>query len=144
MLEQVALGYLARRDRTEAQMRAYLNRKGGTASRIRSLIVRFREHGYLNDAAYAMRWACARLERQPMGAVRLEAELGAQGFDEATIARTLTIVYRERRPRDLARELLRRRIKGTVRDPRRMNALLRRHGFEEDVIETFVRSSDES
>jgi len=130
--EAAAVRYLARRERTEAQVKAYLSRAGAPAGRIRTLLSRFREHGYLNDEAYAARWAGARLAKRPMGQARLEAELLAKGFERATVARALRQVYGELSQRDLARALL---VRRRLSDRRRGANLLRLHGFGEEIIE---------
>ncbi|MER3422183.1 MAG: hypothetical protein C4293_02065, partial [Nitrospiraceae bacterium] len=88
-LEQAALRHLARRDRTEAQMKAYLTRMGASPTRITSVIRGLQARGYLNDQAYALRWARSRIERRPMGRDRLEAELIGQGLDRHTVSGVL-------------------------------------------------------
>lgn len=132
--ERLGLSYLARRDRTEAQVAAFLARRGVPAARIAGLLARWRAGGYLNDERYARRWAEARLARRPEGRRRLEAELLAQGLDPDLVARTLDRLYAERSERTLAEALLTR-----VR-PRKgaAAALLRRQGFDEDVIEALA------
>jgi regulatory protein len=142
-VEAAAVRYLARRERTEAQVKAFLGRAGASAARIRSLLSRFREHGYLNDEAYAARWARARLARKPMGRARLEAELLAKGFERATVARALLQVSGEVSQVELARMLLaRRRGRPQAPDRRRGASLLRRHGFDEEIIETVFGTSE--
>lgn len=141
-VEVAALRYLAGRDRTEAQVRRLLSRAGASASRTRELIARFRRLGYLNDEAYAQRWASVRLARRPMGRDRLEAELLAQGLDRATVSRTLEKVYSQQNERDLARLLLNRRIGSGIRRTDAARAgLLRRYGFREEVIEELLDGS---
>ena len=141
--EAAAVRYLARRERTEAQVKTYLSRAGAPASRIRALLSRLREHGYIDDEAYAVRWAQARLARRPMGQARLEAELLAKGFERATVARVLRQVYDELNQRDLARALLVRRLgRQQSSDRRRGASLLRRHGFDEEVIDELFGVSE--
>jgi SOS response regulatory protein OraA/RecX len=95
--------------------------------------------GYLNDEAYAQRWAGVKLARRPMGRDRLEAELLAQGLDRATVSRTLEKIYSRRNERDLARLLLSRRIgSGTGRTDAARAGLLRRYGFREELIEELL------
>lgn len=142
-IELAVLRYLARRDRTEAQVRAFLNRAGASVSRTQVLIKGFLQRGYLNDEAYALRWARDRLARRPMGHDRLEAELLAQGFDSATTARTLQRIYSERNERDLARSLLSLRS-GSRRTEAARAGLLRRHGFREELIEELLGGSPSS
>jgi regulatory protein len=134
--ELAAVRYLARRERTEAQVRNLLSRAGASATRIRSLLARFREQGYLDDQAYAARWARDRLARCPMGQARLEAELLAKGFDRTIVAKTVRQVYENRNQPALARTLLVKRLgRGAAGDRRRGAGLLRRYGFDEEIIE---------
>ncbi len=141
--EQAAIRYLARRERTEAQVKAFLSRAGASAVCIRSLLSRFRQQGYLDDHAYAARWARARLARCPMGQARLEAELLAKGFERATVAKTVRQAYEDTNQRVLARTLLAQRLGRTASGDRRRGAgLLRRYGFEEDVIEEVIGVSE--
>lgn len=131
--------YLAQRERTEAQVKAYLSRAGAPASRIRALLSRFREQGYINDDAYASRWARARLAKRPMGQARLEAELLAKGFERATVALVVRQAYDGLSQRELAHTLLDRH---RLTDRRRAVGLLRRHGFDEEIIEELLGVSE--
>ncbi|MGH7205587.1 MAG: regulatory protein RecX [Nitrospiraceae bacterium] len=141
--EQAALRYLARRDRTEAQMRAYLTRLGVSSAHVGSVIKRLVEQGYLDDERYALRWASARLARHPMGRERLEAELIGQGLDRDKTERALEQAYGGRSERDLALALLRRKY--DVRNPVSRSggsSLLRRYGFTEETIEAVLRNGE--
>ncbi len=141
--EAAAVRYLARRERSEAQVKAYLSRAGAPAARIRALLSRFREQGYINDDAYAARWARARLAKRPMGQARLEAELLAKGFERATVARALRQVEGEMSQLELARALLVRRLgRRQSSDRRRGASLLQRHGFDEEIIEELFGVSE--
>ena len=145
MFERAAVRYLAGRDRTEAQMKAYLTRAGASPARIRALLDHFRARGYINDRAYALRWAQARLKQRPMGTARLEAELEAKGFAPATVAETVAQAYEGRAPREWAARLLRQRERaGRPLTPGRRAGLLRQYGFEEDVIEEMAGAGEES
>ncbi len=137
--------YLAGQDRTEAQMKAYLIRAGASPAHIRELLDHFRARGYINDRAYALRWTQARLKQRPMGSARLEAELSAKGFARTTVAETVAQAYEGRAPREWAVRLLRQRERsGKPLTAGRKAGLLRRYGFEEDVIEEIVGTSEES
>ena len=141
--ELAAVRYLARRERTEAQVKTFLSRAGASAGCVRSLLSRFRVQGYLDDHAYAVRWARARLARCPMGRARLEAELLAKGFDRATVAKAVRQVYDDTNQRTLARALLVQRLgRAAAGDRRRGASLLRRYGFDEDVIEELFGVSE--
>jgi regulatory protein len=143
---QAALRYLARRDRTEAQVAAFLIRRGVSAARASTVVRRLRALGYLNDAAYAQRWAAARLSRKPMGRLRLEAELLAQGVPRALAPAALVEAYGGRSERDLAEALLAQRGSnpGDRAAPVRLRArqarLLRSRGFSEETIEDVIPS----
>ena len=133
--DRAVLRYLARRDRTEAQVVAFLEHHGTSHSRIRAWMTELRRRGYVNDGSYALRWARARLTRRPMGRERLEAELLGQGLERSLVLRALDRVYGEVRERDLARDLLNRRTALTQSGSRTWQAsLLRRHGFDEETI----------
>ena len=89
-LERAALHYVGRYATTRAKLAAYLKRKlrergwaGETAPQIDSLIKRFSDRGYVNDAVFAQ----ARTEsllRRGYGSHRIEANLRAAGIDAAT------------------------------------------------------------
>jgi len=141
--EQATFRYLARRDRTEAQMRAYLIRLGVSSARAGRVIKRLVEQGYLDDERYGFRWASARLARRPMGRERLEAEMVGQGLERDTIERTLDQVYGERSEGELALTLLRRKY--DLRNPACRSSgatLLRRYGFTEETIEAVLRNGE--
>jgi regulatory protein len=127
---QVALRYLARRDRSEAHIKAYLGKVGASPSHIRTVLARLRGLGYVDDRAFAQRWARDRIARKPMGRLRLEAELQAQGLDERIVANTVEAIYAELSERTMALQLLRTRAVTP--------AFLRRRGFSEDTIESVV------
>jgi regulatory protein len=127
---QAALRYLARRDRSEAHIRAYLGKVGASPSHIRTVLGRLRTLGYVDDRAFARRWARDRMARKPMGRLRLEAELQTQGLDERTIVNTVEEIYAELSERTVALQLLHARAVTP--------AFLRRRGFSEDTIESIV------
>ncbi len=83
--------------------------------------------GYLDDHAYARRWARNRIARRPVGRERLELELRGQGLDASTIAGTIEELYAEISERELALKL----VEAGAMTP----AFLRRRGFSEDTIE---------
>ncbi len=140
---QAVLRYLARRDRTEAQMRAYLTRLGVSSARVGSTIKRLVEQGYLNDQRYGLRWASARLARRPMGRERLETEMLGQGLERETVERTLKQVYGERSERELALALLSRKRDWRTPANRFAGAtLLRRYGFTEETIEAVLGNGE--
>lgn len=132
LIEETAVRYLARRDRTEAQVRNYLSRQGASPARITACLARLRTLGYLNDEVYAMRWAQARLARRPMGRSRLEAELVQQGVARSTAEQAAQRAYGNLSERMLARRLLEQ--SGRTGTWGKQVGLLRRYGFSEETI----------
>jgi regulatory protein len=94
---------------------------------------------YLDDAAFAARWADRRLARMPMGRARLQEELLAAGCPEQVVQAALEAGYRKVSERDLAMQVV--TAMGTTTSPRmvgRVARLLSRRGFGEDTIETVM------
>ena len=98
-LQLVALRYLTGRDCTEAQLRAYLIRKGASPDILRPLFERFQGLGYLNDESYALRWAQSRLRGRPLGRARLERELQAKLFASEDAREGMRAFTEKRAPR---------------------------------------------
>ena len=140
VFEQAALKFLARCDRTEAQLCGFLTRRRAPPSKVRTLVRRFVARGYLNDEVYAARWARARLARKPMARARLDMELRRRGVTPSTVDRTLDELFEGRLEVMLAREFLARRgAKNRGLESKAQAAmLLRRHGFEDDTIEAVL------
>lgn len=131
---QAALRYLARRDRSEAHLNAYLSKRGASPLRIRAVLRRLRSLGYLDDRSFARRWARDRMARKPMGPLRLEAELRAQGVEEPIVTETIDIIYGETSERHVALQL--------AQDRSVTPAFLRRLGFSEETIEEICARPD--
>jgi len=94
---------------------------------------------YLDDAAFASRWADRRLARMPMGRARLQEELLATGCSESIVQATLRASYRKVSEQDLAVQLV--AAAGKITSPQmlgRIARLLSQRGFAEDTIETVM------
>jgi regulatory protein len=141
-VEQAALRYLAQRDRTSAQVMRYLDRKGASLAQVRSVLRRLTKAGYMNDRAFAARWAEARLARRPMGREALKAELLRQGLAEGLVAETLDRLYEHDRERELAKQAIQRVCRRAGGGPSRAARLLRQRGFDEETIDVVVTSED--
>ena len=136
---RLAVRYLAVRDRTSAQVRDYLQRKGALPDQSERIVARMSALGYLDDRAYAERWVTRLIADRPMGRERLKEELGARGVEhslaESTIRKALQSVDEDRLARS-ALDSAQRRGRGLTR----MQAawFLRRRGFGEDTIERMM------
>jgi regulatory protein len=132
---QLAFKYLSQCDRTAAQLTRYLQGQRVTEKTVRETVARCIELGYLNDRALALRWAEQRLERRPMARLALESELLAKGLDEPLVAETLARLYARGTERRLAGQVVRGQQEGSrAVSSARLASVLRRRGFDEDLI----------
>lgn len=129
----LAIRYLARADRSKAQVERYLLEKGASRLRLRAVIRDLERQGYLNDQAYATRWAEARLSRRPMGRELLKAELLKRGFEESVTERALGHAYHSISEQELACQALEGRADRTR--PPQWVRFLRQRGFDDDTIQ---------
>jgi regulatory protein len=129
-----ALGYLTRRSRTVSETRRHLSGKGHSRPVVDDVIERLRRMGYLDDVAYAARYAGWAATEKPMGRARLAAQLAARGLDRETIERGLASCFgeeEEARALQHALEQALRRSRGPLgdRERRRVAGQLLRRGF---------------
>jgi regulatory protein len=136
----IALRFLARRDRTEAETARRLAAAavdGATADRVVEMLL---EHGYLDDARYARRFTEDRRSLDGWGSRRIEQALLGRGVDRELVAATV-----RRAPDDeleAARTVLRRRMPAGAADPRerdRALGLLLRRGYDYELACDAVR-----
>ena len=132
----LAVRYLARWDRTAAQVERFLTQKGASSAQARQALARLSDLGYLDDSRYAQRWIERRLARKPMGRERLKAELEATGVADAVADRALREIDEE----TLARQALAaRQRKGRRLTPVQEARLLHQWGFAEETIDRMIR-----
>lgn len=129
----LAVRYLARTDRTAAQVEQYVQDKGASRTQGRVVVRELERRGYLNDQAYATRWAETRLSRRPMGRERLKAELLQRGFEEQVTERALRKAYQSISEQELACQALEGRVHRTR--PLQWVRFLRQRGFDDDTIQ---------
>lgn len=134
---QLAVRALARGDRTTAQVERLLVAKGASPAHIRATVRRLMSLRYLDDVAFAARWADRRLARMPMGRARLQEELLATGCPEHIVLATLRATYRKVSERDLAMQVVAMSSWATsAQTLGRVARLLNQRGFDEETIET--------
>ena len=129
----MAIRYLARADRTAAQIERYVQDKGASQAQGRGVVRELERRGYLDDQAYATRWAEARLLRRPMGRERLKLELLSRGFEGTVAERALHSAYRSISEQELACRALEGRT--TSMRPSQWVRFLRQRGFDDDTIQ---------
>lgn len=136
----LAVRYLARRDRTAAQVERFLLRKGASPAQAEQIVARLSDLRYLDDRAYAERWITGRLASRPMGRERLKAELRAGGVADAAADGAIREALRGIDEETLARRALRAAQRlGRRLTPAQSVRLLRQRGFEEETIHRMVR-----
>jgi regulatory protein len=135
-----ALRYLARWDRTVAQVEQFLLTRGASPAQAKRTIGRLADLRYLDDRAYAERWIESRLARRPTGRARLKHELVAKGVSEPDAEAAIDAVLREVDEERLARQALgKKQRRGGRLTPAQALRLLRQWGFDEETIARIIR-----
>jgi regulatory protein len=134
-----ALTFLGHRPRSEREIRDRLVRHETPPTILEQVIVRLREYGLVNDAAFARYWVEQRQTFRPRGPRLLRAELRQRGVQsdlagevaEETEEQTGDAAYRaaEKKARQLAAQRLDQRTYIT-----RLGQFLARRGFDWDTI----------
>ena len=137
----VAFRLLGRRDRTMAEMRAHLAKKGVGETEIDGAVAELIEQGYLDDARYAQRFVEDRVNLDGWGSERIERKLVELGVGREHISAAL-------RGRDFGTELdaavalLRRRWReppANDRDRDRAFGFLVRKGYDAEIAYDAIR-----
>src|SRR6202008_1719043 len=85
----LAFGYLARRDRTVAEVRRQLEHRRIEPDTIEATIAELLRQGYLDDARYAQRFVEDRRALDDWGAARIERKLLSAGIHPELVERAL-------------------------------------------------------
>ncbi len=138
---RLAVGFLARRDHTVAQVQEFLAARGTSPHHVKEAIRRLTDLRYLSDQAYAQRWVDRRLFTRPMGPERLKAELQAKGIPDALAGRVVAAAFRTVKEDTLAHRALQGKY-GRSRGftPAQIERFLRQRGFEEETIDRVTRA----
>ena len=148
-LFEYAVRMLASQMRTERELRRLMKTRVEPGERgeaaITHALVRLREYGYLDDAAFAEAYARLRQENEKLGVRRVRQDLQQKGVNTKLIAETLDARYGKTNEEALARAFLERRRlrkpeneKETARVMRRLVAA----GFPTGVIYKILRQWD--
>jgi len=133
------------RERTVAELRAYLERKRVEPAAIDSAVAELTVAGLLDDAGYARRFAEDKRELQRWGSERIERDLRRRGIAPELIQSVLGATQRSAEL-DSAVSLLRERF-GAPRDDRERDRawrLLVRRGYERELAYEAVRELERS
>lgn len=135
--------------RTESELRRLMTARAeqgesGEAS-VRAAIARLKEHGYLDDRAFAETYARLRQENEKLGARRVQQDLQRKGIRNDLIKETVDARYGETNEEKLAREHLeRKRIRkpANEKDTARVMRRLVAAGFSTGTIYKVLRKWD--
>lgn len=132
-----ALRLLARRPRSEREVRDRLRQKGYTSAAIDAAVGRLEGWRYLDDADFARYWVENREANQPRGRRLLEQELRQKGIDREIVRETIEAADVDET--GAALELARAKLRSYAgQEPavvrRRLGAYLARRGYGYDVV----------
>ena len=134
-----ALDWLARRDRSERELRDRLRQWGADPEEVEAVMAHLSERGLVDDRAFADKlrdWHC---RHDPVGPLRLTQKLRQRGVEGETAAAAAEPLRDLDVQRDLARGLLLKRLPALLAlrpeaRARRMRGYLARRGFAEAVV----------
>jgi regulatory protein len=134
-----ALGRLARRDHSEAEMRRALRARGCTAEEVDSALEQLRSQRYLDDAAFAERFARSRLQGHRVGRNRIRQGLRQRGVDGKVAEEGLRKALADVPEREAMEAAARAYWRTHGRDEpklriRKLWAFLLRRGFAADLV----------
>jgi regulatory protein len=135
--------------RTESDLRRLMTARvepgeGGEAT-IAAVILRLKEYGYLDDAAFAETYARLRQENEKLGERRVRQNLQQKGVSSELIAETLDARYGQTNEEALAREHLERKRIRKPENEKETARVMRRlvtAGFSTGVIYKILRQWD--
>jgi len=109
------------------------------------IIVRLKDHGYLNDAKYAAAYSSFRRDNEKFGRRRVVTDLKARGVHGEVIDKAVAEAYDEVNEEKLARDYLRRKRLKKPSDQKQAARIFRqlmRAGFGSKTIFTILRKWD--
>jgi len=145
---EVALQMLARRARSEAEIRRALARKGVAEADVEAVIARLKELRFLDDRAFAARCAETLLVEGHWGPAAIERRLAAAGVDEPVAREAVEAAREGESERALAVKALEKRRprvteRSAVAERIRAARWLVSHGFGEEVARAVLGLSEE-
>jgi len=130
-----ALRYMSPRPRSEAEIRARLNRHGFDADIIEQVLTKLKEQGLVDDIAFARFWRENRESFRPRSRRLIELELKQKGVDAETIAEATAGVDDEPGAYQAAQRKARSLVGLDYSSFRkRLGAFLKRRGFDYELV----------
>ena len=137
----LALAYVARRMRSEWELRDYFRRKGYEPELADQLMARLDKLGFVNDEKFSEAWVNTRRVLKPVSKRRLTQELRQKRITDEIIEKTLA--EDETDERQVLEELVARKRKQTkYQDNLKLMQYLARQGFSYDDIKAVLAEKD--
>lgn len=140
-LYEYAVGTLARKMRTVAELKRLLRQRAGQQedgeALIEAVIARLKDQKYLNDSQYAALFAGYRKDNEKFGRLRVITELKNKGVHGEVIEKSVASAYAGSNEEKLARDFLaRKRLRkpANQKDTARVFRALVRAGFQSKTI----------
>ncbi len=140
----IAFDLLARKAWSTRDLTRRLGRRGAPPELARAVVADLQSRGYLDDEAFARRWAEARAQARRVGSVRLKRELSAKGIPQELAAPAIEAAFDESSEEDRAFEAGRRRLTALrraapERAPARLAGYLLRRGYPPSMVRRLVK-----
>jgi regulatory protein len=135
-----ALGILARRDHSEAELARKLREKGISAGAVAAVVQRLKDLHYLDDGRFAQQWATSAVSSGRGYGPRLRQELSRRGVAKEIVNEVLAGIATEYDETETLTSLMARKFAGfdpgaaDDREKRRVFNYLQRRGFSVGVI----------
>ena len=144
-----AVKALGRRMRTEVELRRLMQLRAepgepGQAA-VKSVLARLREHGYLNDAAFAETYTRLRVENEKLGQRKVRQKLAEKGVPSSIAKHAIESRYANTDEETLARQHLERKRIRKPENEKETSRVVRRlvsAGFSTGVIYKILRKWD--
>lgn len=138
----LVLAYVARRPRSEWELRDYFRRKEIDPEAGEDILGRLKNFGYVNDEAFARSWVENRRLLKPISRRRLSQELRQKHVPDDIIR--LVLEEDETSDSDTLRQLIaRKRKQSRYVDDTKLMQYLARQGYGYDDIKSALHASDE-
>lgn len=111
-----ALRLLAGRAHSTGEMREKLRRRAARLGDVDDVLVRLKDHGYLNDQRFAESFAAARLANDQLGRTRVVQDLRERRVAPALAERSVREVYQDVNEEALIEEWIRRKYRSAPRE----------------------------
>lgn len=111
-----ALRLLGGRAHSTGEMREKLRRRAARLGDVDDVLVRLKDHGYLNDQRFAESFAAARLANDQLGRTRVVQDLRERRVAPALAERSVREVYQDVNEEALIEEWIRRKYRSVPRE----------------------------